>query len=144
MVPVALAVIAFLAGSSGGGILGYIFGKSKAQAEIERLTKMAQEYAELARKSQERVKQLETHIQRLKYELDSIKSQRNMIERFMVFVRGEHPEVIAKYNAISASMAGIEAEQTKVQQREQALHALYAELKAKYPKEMAQLEQHVA
>ena len=132
MIPVVPIIVA-IAAAAGGGILGYIFGDAHAQAEIERLTKAVNEYAAIAKRSEIKINELERKNHDLEIELEMIKNSRGFFTHFMVFVKGEYPEVLERFNEIEKNRKAIKIVQEEIKRSESVVKNTYLEIKEKYP-----------
>jgi len=139
MEPITIAIAYILTGA-GGGLLGYLFGNAQAQAEIERLTKAVQEYSAIAKNSEQKVIELESKVNKLEAEIKMIKQSRNFFKRFLVFLRGEYPEVLERFRAMQENKGDIEKLKTELNQAEDKVKDIFLNIKRSYPKEVSNWE----
>lgn len=139
MVPVPI-IIAFLAGGAGGGLIGYLFGDSKKEAKIQRLTNAMLEYAEIAKRHEIEIQDLKIENEKLKTELETIRKSRSILGRLIVFIRGEYPDVLQRFIALEKNNKHISNLQDEMLEAQDKALNIYNDIKAQYPKEVIKWE----
>ncbi|NLL47093.1 MAG: hypothetical protein GX249_00775 [Firmicutes bacterium] len=90
--------------------------------------------------SQQRIKRLETVIAVLEADIVRMREQRNVVQRLLVYIKGEHPEVLAKYDQISRTNESIQRARENVQTNQQKVVTLCDSFSTKYPEEAKRIE----
>jgi phage shock protein A len=137
--PLIPIVISLLAGGTGGGIIGYLFGKSEAAEAIERLQKLILENQQIIRNLEVGINQLEKKISALENEISIMKARRGAIQKFIRWVASEHPEVISRYEKMKEAKNKIVELQEQLEDRKGIVERAIERTMEKYPKEMREL-----
>jgi len=141
--PITIGVLGFLAGNTLGGLVGYLFGKSAAQQEIQQLQSMCQELMALNADREAEVIRVKTSIQELRDQIQEINSHRTGVFKFFAWIFAEFPEVVSLYRQIRKERSESQMLLQKVDSATNELNAAIgeklAELQIKYPEEIAEL-----
>jgi len=144
MAPIVLVLLSGSGGALVGGFFGWLLGKSQANEEIKTLQKLIQALVEVNREREVEIQTLRQQVQALQSELTLIKASRGAIQRFMRWLVGEHPEVIALYQKITEGEERITTLETEMATDAEELDGVIGQLRKEYPDEMAKWESRLA
>jgi predicted RNase H-like nuclease (RuvC/YqgF family) len=132
-------VLAALGGGGIGAFIGNLFGKSKAAEAIERLQKMIQELQKVNRDREAEINRLKGKISELEAEVNAMKAQRGIIEKFIRWIIREHPEILERYRKMQETKVQILKVEAAMKESEEVVNAEIASLMSTYPEEMKTL-----
>lgn len=143
MDPITLALLAAAAGGAAGFLGGHLFASTKYNKEIEQLKAQLIEVVEINKQREQEIKALRNKVQSLQAEVDLIKQSRGLVAKFLVWIKGEHPEVLEKFQKIIAKENSINGLQEHIDADCMSLDSKFGHLREKYPEEMMEFEEEL-
>lgn len=94
--PITLTLLAFAAGGGIGGVIGWAFGESSADAALMELEKRLLQQAKVIEAQQQ-------NIDRLLFEVNLLREKMNLFHRFVWYVFRHNPELSKAFSEIEKS-----------------------------------------
>jgi len=138
MDPITLFLLA--ASGAAGFFGGHLFASTKYNKEIEQLKAQLIKVLEINKQREQEIESLRNKVQSLQAEVELIKQSRGLIAKFLVWLKGEHPEVIEKFQKIIAKETEINGLQDYIEADLISLDSEFEHLREKYPEEMMDFE----
>ena len=144
MDPITIFLLGGAAGGAVGSFFGWLFGKSAAAEEIERLQLLVIQIVDLNAAREAEIERLRCACDELRAEVRAIKANRGAVARFVRWVAAEEPEVIERYQAIEAAQEEARELEQVMAEEAQELDEEILRLRSQYPAEMAEFEAGLA